>query len=54
MGWIAPLYCIWTWLDVMTPKYMNATKHFVNTGYPVIVALPDKAWKWCYNEKLDG
>ena len=37
----------------MTPKYMNATKHFVNTGYPVIVALPDKAWKWCYNEKLD-
>jgi uncharacterized UBP type Zn finger protein len=28
-------------------KGMHATKHFVNTGHPVIVALPDKAWKLC-------
>jgi len=27
---------------------MHATKHFVNTGHnPVIVALPDKLWRWC-------
>ncbi|MGB7679369.1 MAG: hypothetical protein WBL49_11225 [Nitrososphaeraceae archaeon] len=26
---------------------MHATKHFVNTGHPVIVALSDKAWKLC-------
>jgi hypothetical protein len=35
-------------------KGMHATKHFVNTGHPVIVALPDKAWKWCYIDKLYG
>jgi hypothetical protein len=33
---------------------MHATKHFVNTRYPVIVALPDKPWKWCYIHKLYG
>jgi uncharacterized UBP type Zn finger protein len=32
-------------------KGMHATKHFVNSGHPVIVALPDKAWKWCYIDK---
>jgi hypothetical protein len=33
---------------------MHATKHFVNTGHPVIVSLPDKAWKWCYIDKIYG
>jgi alkanesulfonate monooxygenase SsuD/methylene tetrahydromethanopterin reductase-like flavin-dependent oxidoreductase (luciferase family) len=33
---------------------MHATKHFVNTGHPVIVALPDKPWKWCYIHKIYG
>ena len=35
-------------------KGMHATKHFVNTGHPVIVALPDKPWKWCYIHKIYG
>ena len=35
-------------------KGMHATKHFVNTKHPVIVALPDKQWKWCYVDKIYG
>jgi uncharacterized UBP type Zn finger protein len=35
-------------------KGMHATKHFVNTTHPVIVALPDKPWKWCYVDKIYG
>lgn len=30
----------------------HATKHFVNTGHPTIVSLPDRPWKWCYIHKL--
>jgi uncharacterized UBP type Zn finger protein len=33
-------------------KGMHATKHFVNTTHPVIVALPNKLWKWCYVHKI--
>jgi hypothetical protein len=33
---------------------MHATKHFVNTTHPLIAALPDKAWKWCYVHKIYG
>jgi hypothetical protein len=33
---------------------MHATKHFVNTGHPVIIPFPDKDWKWCYIDKLYG
>ena len=35
-------------------KGMHATKHFVNTTHPLIIALPDKAWKWCYVDKIYG
>jgi uncharacterized UBP type Zn finger protein len=35
-------------------KGMHATKHCVNTGHAVIVALPDRTWKWCYIDKLYG
>ena len=35
-------------------KGMHATKHFVNTGHPVIVALPHKPWKWRYIDKIYG
>lgn len=35
-------------------KGMHATKHFVNTSHPVIVALPNKQWKWCYVDKIYG
>ena len=27
---------------------LHATKHFVNTRHPVMVALLNKPWKWCY------
>lgn len=29
----------------------HATKHFKETGHPVIQAIPDKSWKWCYIHK---
>jgi len=35
-------------------KGMHATKHFVNTTHPLIIALPDKAWKWCYVDRIYG
>jgi hypothetical protein len=41
--------------DVTIHLGMHATKYFVNTGHPVIVALPDKSWKWwCFIDKLYG
>lgn len=27
---------------------MHATNHFKKTGHPVMVALPNHAWSWCY------
>ena len=27
---------------------LHATKHFKETGHPVMIALPSKSWKWCY------
>lgn len=30
---------------------LHATKHFKQTGHPVMIALPNKAWKWCYIHK---
>ena len=33
---------------------LHVTKHFVNTGHPVMVALPNKPWKWCYIHKVYG
>ncbi|MBV9178361.1 MAG: UBP-type zinc finger domain-containing protein [Nitrososphaeraceae archaeon] len=30
---------------------LHATKHFQNTGHTVMVALPNKQWKWCYIHK---
>lgn len=26
----------------------HATKHFEETGHPVMQAVPEKIWKWCY------
>lgn len=26
----------------------HATKHFKETGHPVIAAFPGKEWMWCY------
>ena len=30
---------------------LHATKHFKETGHPVMVAVPDKSWRWCYIHK---
>jgi uncharacterized UBP type Zn finger protein len=27
---------------------LHATKHFKQTGHPVMIALPGRQWKWCY------
>ena len=29
----------------------HATKHFQQTGHPIIAALPHRKWKWCYIDK---
>ena len=29
----------------------HATNHFKKTGHPVMAALPNFAWKWCYEHK---
>lgn len=26
----------------------HATKHYKETNHPVMAALPNKPWKWCY------
>jgi uncharacterized UBP type Zn finger protein len=33
---------------------MHATRHFKETGHPVMVALPSMSWKWCYVHKKYG
>ena len=30
---------------------LHATKHYKETKHPVMVALPNKAWRWCYEHK---
>lgn len=30
---------------------LHATKHYKETGHPVMIALPNKQWKWCYIHK---
>jgi uncharacterized UBP type Zn finger protein len=30
---------------------VHATKHFSSTGHPVMIALPNKQWRWCYIHK---
>jgi uncharacterized UBP type Zn finger protein len=30
---------------------LHATKHYEYTGHPVMIALPNKPWKWCYVHK---
>ena len=29
----------------------HATRHFIDTDHPVMIALPNKAWRWCYIHK---
>ncbi len=30
---------------------MHATNRFKKTGHPVMAALPNRPWKWCYVHK---
>ncbi|MEM2760692.1 MAG: UBP-type zinc finger domain-containing protein [Nitrososphaerales archaeon] len=30
---------------------MHATMHFKETGHPVMIALSNKSWNWCYVHK---
>jgi uncharacterized UBP type Zn finger protein len=30
----------------------HATKHYKEINHPVMVALPNKPWKWCYVHKI--
>jgi uncharacterized UBP type Zn finger protein len=30
----------------------HATKHYKETGHPVMIALPNKPWKWCYVHEI--
>ena len=30
---------------------LHATRHFKQAGHPVMIALPNKPWKWCYVHK---
>jgi uncharacterized UBP type Zn finger protein len=30
---------------------LHGTKHYRETGHPIITALPNKSWKWCYVDK---
>jgi uncharacterized UBP type Zn finger protein len=32
----------------------HATRHFIDTDHPVMVALPNKACRWCYIHKAYG
>lgn len=31
----------------------HATRHFKETGHPVMIALPNFTWKWCYVHEKD-
>jgi uncharacterized UBP type Zn finger protein len=30
---------------------LHARKHFEQSKHPVMIALPDRAWKWCYKHE---
>ena len=30
---------------------LHATKHYQNTDHKVMIALPNKSWRWCYVHK---
>ncbi len=33
---------------------LHSRKHFENHKHPVIVELPGKSWKWCYEHESYG
>jgi uncharacterized UBP type Zn finger protein len=30
---------------------LHARKHYDNNRHPVMIALPNKSWKWCYKHE---
>ena len=33
-------------------KSKHATKHFLETGHPIMQPLPDEGWRWCYVDEV--
>ena len=33
-------------------KNKHATKHFLQTGHPIIEEFPDRQWGWCYVDEV--
>lgn len=33
---------------------LHARKHFEEKGHPVMIQLPNKSWKWCYEHEHYG
>jgi hypothetical protein len=33
-------------------KNKHATRHFVETGHPLIEDFPDREWLWCYIDRV--
>ena len=33
-------------------KNKHATKHFKQTGHPIMQSFPDGDWKWCYVDEV--
>ena len=34
-------------------KNKHATKHFHETGHPIITSFPGQEWKWCYIDEIN-
>ena len=33
-------------------KNKHATKHFLQTGHPIVAEYPDKQWRWCFTDEV--
>lgn len=33
---------------------LHARRHFESTKHPVMIEVPNKSWKWCYEHKQYG
>ncbi len=33
-------------------KNKHATKHFKETGHPIMQSYPDAEWRWCYVDEV--
>ena len=33
-------------------KNKHATKHFLETGHPIVRSFPEQDWTWCYVDEI--